>query len=57
MWIKAASKFVLAAVVLVVSGIIWQTAVIGLIFGVLVGALLLAATLFAPPLNSGACDL
>ena len=56
MW-KVALKFVLATVILFVSGIIWHTAVIGMLFGLLVGAILLAATFFAPPLNSGACDL
>jgi hypothetical protein len=30
--------------------------VIGLIFGILVSAILLATTVFAPPLSSGTCD-
>ena len=49
-------KFLLVIVVLLVTSVIWQTVVIGLVFGVLMSAILLAATFFAPPLSSGACD-
>jgi hypothetical protein len=40
----------LAAVILLLAGAIWQTAALGLVFGVLISAIYLAIALFSPPL-------
>ena len=46
------SRFLLAAAILFLVGAIWRTAAIGLIFGLLMGVILGAITLFSPPLCS-----